>query len=453
MSKHVNDRSALARWVSLCLAWRPPRLRFAPALEQRFQRSRHEARLRHFLISGVVALAVFNAFLLTDRLMAPDAMDQALHWRLGVFTPFALVLLCVGVVFRRMVLGLSVYLLEAVVVLSGVLAAACLLAILHASSSPLSLLYHAGLLPIVVYGNLVQRFEFGWALMFSVTVSGLMIVSLWAVDPGRFPHGVAVACLMVLLVAMVSAYTLFMNHRLELEERRRFVGFDRASFLRVEVERSRADFAAKSRQDVLTCLPNRRCFDEVLSQAWKQHSEGARTLSLLLLDVDHFKAFNDRYGHAAGDQCLKLVAKALSDCVAHEGGTLARWGGEEFAVLLPGVRQAEAERIAERLCQAVSSLGLRHEASTTAGVVTLSAGGACGVPEVAGVTATDALWLSDQALYRAKAEGRNRWALQVWPAPTINLAARTAAQMPGHQVPTSSAEPNPTCLANAPPSA
>jgi diguanylate cyclase (GGDEF)-like protein len=448
----MDDHTALSRWASRSLAWRPPRLQFAPALEKRFQRSRHEARLRHFLISGVVALVVFIAFLLTDRLMVPDAMDLALRLRLGVFTPFALVLLFMGAFLRRFVLSLSVFLLEALVVLSGVFAAACLIAILHGSSSPLSLLYHAGLMPIVVYGNLVQRFKFAWALLSSGTICGLMMVSLWAVEPGRFPHGVAVAMLMVLLVAMVSAYTLFMNYRLELEERRRFLGFDRASFLRQEVERSRADFAAKSRQDVLTSLPNRRCFDEVLSEAWKQHDERARTLCLLLLDVDHFKAFNDRYGHPAGDQCLKLVAQALSDCVKKEGGTLARWGGEEFAVLLPGVRQAEAERIAGLLCQVVSTLGLRHEASSAAGVVTISAGGACGVPEVAGVTSTDALWLADQALYRAKTEGRNQWALQVWPAPTINLSARTAVQTPAHQAPPSASEPEATRPSNAQPS-
>lgn len=430
MRKGLNLHSTRSGW--------PPRLKFAPGLEQRFQRSRHEARLGHFMTSGVVALLVFNAFLLTDRLMVPDAMDLAVRLRLGVFTPFALGLLFIGAFFKRFVLSLSVSFLETMVVLSGVVAAACLVAILQSSSSPMALLYHAGLMPILVYGNLVQRFKFGWALAFSAAICSLMVVSMWAFDPGRFAHGVSIAMLMVMLVAMVCVYTLFMNFRLELEERKRFMGFDRASFLRNEVERSRADFAAKSRQDALTSLPNRRCFDEVLTQAWARHDEQARTLTLLLLDVDHFKAFNDRYGHPAGDQCLKLVAQALSACVESEGGTLARWGGEEFVVLLPGVRQAEAERIAHRLCQAVSALGLRHEASPTAGVVTLSIGGSCGVPEVAGVSATDALWLADQALYRAKSEGRNQWALQVWPAPTVNLAARTAVQSAAHSSPTSS---------------
>jgi diguanylate cyclase (GGDEF)-like protein len=291
---------------------------------------------------------------------------------------------------------------------------------------------------------LVQRQQFAWALGTSATICSLMGISLTRVLQTEQVYGVTVAMLMVMVVMMISVYTLFMNYRMELEERRRFLGVDRALTLRQQVEQSRVEFATLSRQDALTALPNRRCFDEVLGQAWDTHDQQARSLTLLLLDVDHFKAFNDRYGHSAGDQCLKLLAQALQETVTAEGGTLARWGGEEFAVLLPGVRLGEAERIAARLCAAVSGLCLRHEASSISAVVTVSVGGACGVPEVAGVSINDALWLADQALYRAKSEGRNRWALQAWPAPTINLAARTAVQTPAPLVSAPGLEPRAT---------
>ena len=438
--------------LSSLLTWRLPRLAFEPDMEQRFQRARHAARLRHFLVSGWVALLVFNAFLLTDLRMVPDVHEMAWRVRLTVFTPFALFLLLIGTFFKEFVLGRTVAFLEAVVAMSGVGAALSLLAILQASSSYMALLYHAGLMPIVVYGNLVQRQRFEWALGTSAAICTLMALSLIHVLQADQVYGPAVAALIILLVVMISVYTLFMNYRMELEERRRYLGVDRALRLREQLEHSRHEFATLSRQDALTALPNRRCFDEVLSQAWAEHDLQSRSLTLLLLDVDHFKAFNDRYGHSAGDQCLKLVAQALLDVVTAEGGSLARWGGEEFAVLLPGVRQAEAERIASRLCTAVSALSLRHEASSTSAVVTLSVGGACGVPEVAGVSTADALWLADQALYRAKSDGRNRWALQVWPAPTINLAARTAVQTPAGPPPATGPEPVATCLAtDAPP--
>jgi len=410
------------------LRWRPPPLEFEPDMEQRFQQARHAARLRHFLISGWIALGVFNVFLLTDQQMVPETYELAWRVRLLVFTPFGLFILLVGTFFREFVLDRSQGLLEFLVALSGVVAALSLMAILQASGGPMALLYHAGLMPIVVYGNLVQRQQFAWALGTSATICVLMGLSLTRVLQTEQVYGVTVAMLMVMVVMMISVYTLFMNYRMELEERRRFLGVDRALTLRQQVEQSRVEFATLSRQDALTALPNRRCFDEVLGQAWDTHDQQARSLTLLLLDVDHFKAFNDRYGHSAGDQCLKLLAQALQETITAEGGTLARWGGEEFAVLLPGVRLGEAERIATRLCAAVSGLCLRHEASSTSSVVTVSVGGACGVPEVAGVSINDALWLADQALYRAKSEGRNRWWVQAWPAPTINLAARTAVQ-------------------------
>jgi diguanylate cyclase (GGDEF)-like protein len=437
--------------LTTLLRWRPPSLDFEPELELRFQRARHAARLRHFLISGWVALLVFNVFLLTDRQMVPDVYELAWRVRLLLFTPFALFLLMVGSLFKDFVLGRSVSFLELIVSLSGVGAAISLMAILQASGSSMALLYHAGLMPIVVYGNLVQRQKFVWALATSATICALMGLSLASVLQVEQHFGVSVALLIVMLVLMIAVYTLVMNFRLELEDRRRFLGVDRASMLRSKLEQSRSEFATLSRQDALTALPNRRCFDEVLSQAWGEHDQNARSLTLLLLDVDHFKAFNDRYGHSAGDQCLKLLAQALQDAVTAEGGSLARWGGEEFAVLLPGVRMGEADRIAARLCSAVSGLCLRHEASSTSAVVTVSVGGACGVPEVAGVSINDALWLADQALYRAKSEGRNRWALQAWPAPTINLAARTAVQTPGPLAPAPSLEPRATDLATAAP--
>jgi diguanylate cyclase (GGDEF)-like protein len=441
----------MSRLLSRVLAWRPPRLGFEPELERRFQKVQHAARLRHFIISGWVALLVFNVFLLTDRLMVPDVYALAWHVRLLIFTPFGLSLLMVAIFFRGFVLNRSMNFLEFVVALSGVGAAISLMTILQASASPMALLYHAGLMPIVVYGNLVQRQKFVWALASSVTICVLMGASLLNALQREQVYGGAVALLLCLVVLMISAYTLFMNFRMELEDRRRFLGVDRAATLRQQLEQSRVEFATLSRQDALTALPNRRCFDEVMGLAWAAHDQKARSLTLLLLDVDHFKAFNDRYGHSAGDQCLKLLARALQDAVTAEGGTLARWGGEEFAVLLPGVRLGEAERIAARLCAVVSGLCLRHEASGTSAVVTVSVGGACGVPEVAGVSTTNALWLADQALYRAKSEGRNRWALQVWPAPTLNLAARTAVQTPGPLAPVPGLEPVATGLANAAP--
>lgn len=132
-----------------------------------------------------------------------------------------------------------------------------------------------------------------------------------------------------------------------------------------------------------------------------------KLLSLLMIDVDAFKQYNDLYGHPAGDECLREVAKAIRLSLLRASDCVARYGGEEIAVLLPDTDLAGAMFVAERMREAVQSLGLTHAGSKTAGVVTVSIGVACAVPDAAAACAT-LVRAADQALYRAKAAGRNR---------------------------------------------
>jgi diguanylate cyclase (GGDEF)-like protein len=157
--------------------------------------------------------------------------------------------------------------------------------------------------------------------------------------------------------------------------------------------------------DGLTGVGNRRMFDHVLGQEWSRARRAAAPLGLALLDIDFFKRFNDRYGHQAGDACLKSVAAALQQQVSRAGDFLARYGGEEFAVVLPDTDLAGAVQFAEKLCEGVRALGLPH-AESGAGQVTISVGVASVVPDD-GNTAEALIAAADQALYAAKAAGRN----------------------------------------------
>jgi diguanylate cyclase (GGDEF)-like protein len=135
-------------------------------------------------------------------------------------------------------------------------------------------------------------------------------------------------------------------------------------------------------------------------------------LSLLMIDVDHFKAFNDRYGHPAGDQCLRHVAQVLHSVLGQrlpgDQACVGRWGGEEFVVVLPGLSASQAMPLAQALCDAVLAMGLRHEASSTAPSVSISVGLASARPASQGGSASRLIDQADAALYRAKHEGRNR---------------------------------------------
>lgn len=166
-------------------------------------------------------------------------------------------------------------------------------------------------------------------------------------------------------------------------------------------------------QDSLTGIANRRAFDGALDLEWRHALRSGEPLSLMMIDVDHFKIYNDSYGHPAGDGCLRAVAQALKSVVTRNTDLLARYGGEEFAVLLSHTDAASAARVAERLRLAVATLGIRNDA-VDAGYVTISIGVACVRSSRVGarLNSTALVEMADQELYAAKAAGRNRVAVR-----------------------------------------
>ncbi|WP_092614054.1 sensor domain-containing diguanylate cyclase [Roseospirillum parvum] len=179
--------------------------------------------------------------------------------------------------------------------------------------------------------------------------------------------------------------------------------------LRDMTEQKLAQIALQSlvNKDGLTGLANRRSFDASIEADCLQAQREQSHLSLLLVDVDHFKAYNDTYGHQAGDDCLKTVAKALGGQVFRPSDLAARYGGEEFAVLLPGVGLEGALGVAERIRAAVAGLAIAHSGNPREGIVTLSVGVAAlrPTPQIGPAALISA---ADRALYAAKAAGRNR---------------------------------------------
>ncbi len=175
----------------------------------------------------------------------------------------------------------------------------------------------------------------------------------------------------------------------------------------LELKKYRDYLAEMSRIDGLTGIPNRRRFDEYLQQECGRSKRSGSSLSLLMMDIDFFKQFNDRYGHQEGDACLQKVAHALQDCMARSTDLVARYGGEEFACVLTDTDLQGARVIGEKLRQAVTGLAIPHEFSSGADVVTLSLG--CAVfAHDSGMSTEELIGAADENLYRAKANGRNR---------------------------------------------
>ena len=160
--------------------------------------------------------------------------------------------------------------------------------------------------------------------------------------------------------------------------------------------------------DSLTTIANRRCFDQSLSQEWRRAFRSSKPLSVIMMDVDHFKEFNDTYGHPAGDDCLRTVAQVVKNQLKRPGDLLARYGGEEFAVILPETNLEGANIVAELIRKAMKQTNISHHGSKVCDHLTISLGVATTFPSNKNCDIKDLIKLSDKALYKAKQSGRDR---------------------------------------------
>lgn len=177
-----------------------------------------------------------------------------------------------------------------------------------------------------------------------------------------------------------------------------------------ELEEANRKLSELTVTDALTGLANRRRFDTVFADEWSRGCRSRQPLAIIMLDIDYFKLYNDRYGHQAGDECLRAVARVLQTSARRAGDLVARYGGEEFVVVAADADLGTARDLAETMRRSVELLAMPHEVSQAAGVVTISLGVAVGVPSEH-TQAARLLHLADDALYRAKHGGRNRVAM------------------------------------------
>jgi diguanylate cyclase (GGDEF)-like protein len=177
-----------------------------------------------------------------------------------------------------------------------------------------------------------------------------------------------------------------------------------------ELAAANRELESLSRQDSLTGIANRRYFDSFLLSEMKRASREREPLSLILADVDYFKAFNDCYGHQAGDDCLRQVALALKTVAKRPADLAARYGGEEFAVVLPSTTTEGAVDVAKSIVRSIDAMSIAHVRSGVSKTVTLSQGVASLIP-ASETKPENIIELADQALYQAKQQGRNRYVI------------------------------------------
>jgi diguanylate cyclase (GGDEF)-like protein len=374
-----------------------PLLIFTRRLEQHFLSDTLDARKNRFFIMGVIAVLIYNLFLITDREMLPDIYLTAWKIRLGIVTP-AMIIVLIVMRWRAFVQLLDFFIDFLVVLTSG-----SIILILELSHHPNVAHYHTGIILIVMFGNIVVRLRFWHAFCVSWLTFLLYVLTVSRITP--MPPPVMINSSVVLFSAIIIS--LIANYQMENDLRWNYLRNLLKEIETIGLEKAKAELERLSSSDVLTGLANRRHFDALLDTEWRMGIRKGTLLSVLFLDVDDFKAYNDNYGHHAGDVCLQKIAAVIRRSIHRPHDLCARYGGEEFIVLFPDISQEDTLQVAEKIRKSIELENLPHSYSRAASHVTISIGVATMTPQ-RGMSQNLLVEMADRALYKAKELGRNQ---------------------------------------------
>jgi diguanylate cyclase (GGDEF)-like protein len=378
------------------------------ALEARFEAETAQDQSRALFRASLATALVYSIQLLAEATLTPDALGLAAGLHFGVVVP---ALLAIAAFARQVASPLR---RDLMMVAGPILIALQVTATYFASADPRALEYATFLAVTPILANSVLPSSSRAALW--VTTVCLLLMALAV----RAPHAAASDLLIgqwvpLSICVLLTLPAAFQRNR---EARRTFL-LDLRNRMRM------AEVGQEARHDPLTGLANRRRLEEVALQLWAKDAAMVSPISVVLYDVDRFKAYNDLYGHQAGDECLKQIAACALEEIGAEDDVAARYGGEEFLLLLPRTPLEEARRVAERLRAAVVALRLPHAGGEELGVATASFGVA--TAETPKCSFETLMRAADEALYKAKHGGRNRvvtaGVLAAARAPRVALAA------------------------------
>jgi len=394
---HYADTERLLDLVGHEIVREGPRLRFGPVLETLFEKETGYFRASQTFAAGMVALLLFNSFLVLDYAGRPEIFEQALLLRLVVVTvPSIGVLLWIrqrpSPIIRDLALALCILLIT---LTSNIMNWNTTSLLGHYNAFSFSL--------IVVAANSALRIRFATAMVTSilcVAISAAFLLNMHHLNSNEM-H------LPIYYMAAMAAITLIANYRLEKSLRYSYLLLLREKLQSHQIRDRNAELSLISYTDPLTGIANRRRFDEELDNAWAEAARSGEILSLLMIDIDFFKRYNDAFGHPAGDTCLERVATAIAMQTRDTFDLPARLGGEEFAVILRHADETRAQIAAGRIHRAIRAMAISHEYGDSSGYVSVSIGAASIRPCEGG--SREALMAeADRALYQAKHRGKNQ---------------------------------------------
>lgn len=386
------------------------RLRFDDETERAFEIAVLPVRLRDFTWIGLLALALYDAFIVIDRFAWPDVIAFAAIMRFGVVTPSGLALIAFARARPKSTASCEWTGAAFVAVAGGALDVMAAV-----SRAPHAVEGSIGLLVVFIFAGAVLRLRFIPALVATAAAyAGYVAVAL---TTPTFTTGSRVVGLAY--VGASAAFSLFANWRYEHHERLAYLADMHERELSANLERQNAKLVELSETDPLTGIANRRAMTTRLDALMADRER--ISLSIFMIDIDHFKAYNDRYGHIAGDACIRSVATTIALVLRGRHDTIARYGGEELLAAVVDASPDTVARIAERMRGAVEDLAIASVGAQPYGRVTVSIGVARSDAEPHQIAAMIAR--ADAELYRAKAAGRNCIGLDFARLPTVDGSA------------------------------
>lgn len=387
----MPDSAVTTEMVDATISNRNWRLTFPAALEAMFEERAIQRRRRLMSLVMIRTLFVYNAFLIVDYLFAPATFALAAFLHLGVVSP---AIILVGFVYAK---SDRRWLRDMIPAAIPVLIVGQIMLIFALNDTAELDHYQYLSILVMIYSNVNQRYGFRQAAASTVLSTVIYLGVLLPSDVSFQAKFIGTSTILT-----TGYLSLMASRRMEFDLRRDFLKSLKERLLREGAEEM-------SRLDAMTGLANRRKLEQTADELWESAADSTKTVAIVMLDIDCFKPFNDRYGHIAGDNCLKRVAGAIVSELRHESDLAVRYGGEEFLILMPDTDLPTAIRIAERARRQIERLAIPNEARSKSGIVTASFGVAVG--PVAMHSFSEILSGADSALYAAKRNGRN----QVWP--------------------------------------
>lgn len=419
MIQHVNSDNDSAAAIEFLLSGRKEDayagvyfgrggLKFVPALEARFQAMFQARDWRYIRTLHVFLMALYLVYGAFDYLLLKNNVSGVWAIRYLVAVPALILLYYVGgnplaVRYQQhyLVAGMSIIIFTTLWMIAII-------------PPEMASIYLASLLAMVMGGLTIARMRF-W---FVVTTGMIFLLGSIAILVPVYDEWRPLTYFLMLdggavLFCCAGAYAY--EHAL----RREFLQHSLIEHQNQQLAEVNERLKAMVEIDALTGIYNRRYLDNALDEEWRRARRRGSHLSLLMVDIDFFKRYNDTAGHVQGDQCITQVAQCIKGLFHRPGDVVARYGGEEFAVLLPELSREEALSLAHMVCQRVRELGIPHPSSKVAPVVTVSVGVGELMP-TGEVEVRDLVRMADDALYRAKRGGRDRAELFVGVLPALD---------------------------------